>query len=375
MDYALVEPRGKLIEVHIADIHFGAIDPKTEYDILTEQFTKKIVQLPVIDLISIDGDLFDHKCLANSDIVYYASKFVNDLVGISYQKHCTLLLLAGTQSHDAGQLKLFYHYLEDPNIDIRIVENIRFETVKGAKILCVPELYGVPEEVYQTYFKQTDWYDEAICHGTFEGSVYGNNVGAGRLLTPDDFLYCKGPVISGHVHKPGCFSGFYYYTGCPIRYKFGEEESKGWLLVLHDLDSRLYNIEFEEIISFRYDTIFLDELVSTDPKQIIDYINNRKINDGIDFIKVKFRVPIDNSNKTIINNYYRNNSSTFVEFLDNKELEKQKMDAEIARNDKYSYLMDNSLSDFEKFVQYINEDMGYKYITVDKLTEMLKEEI
>ena len=119
----------------------------------------------------------------------------------------------------------------------------------------------------------------------------------------------------------------------------------------------------------------LDELVSTDPKQIIDYINNRRINDGIDFIKVKFRVPIDNSNKTIINNYYRNNSTTFVEFLDNKELEKQKMDDEIARNNKFSYLMDNSLSDFEKFVQYINEDMGYRYITVEKLTEMLKEEI
>jgi len=375
MDYGISQPRGRLVEVHIADIHFGALDPKVEYELLTAQFTNKIIQLPIIHLISIDGDLFDHKCLANSDIVYYANKFVNDLVTISKQKNCTLLLLAGTQSHDAGQLKLFYHYLEDPELDIRIVENIRFEIIKGAKILCVPELYGVSEEVYQTYFSQTDWYDEAICHGTFEGSVYGNNVGAGRLLTPNDFLYCKGPVLSGHVHKPGCFAGFYYYTGCPIRYKFGEEESKGWLLVLHDLDTRLFNIEFEEIISFRYDTIFLDELISTDPKQIIDYINTRKINDGIDFIKVKFRVPIDNSNKTIINNYYRNNGTTFVEFLDNKEIEKQKMDAEIERNQQYSYLMDNSLSDFEKFVQYINEDMGYKFITVDKLTELLKDEI
>ena len=46
--------RGISLQVHISDIHFGIIDPKTEYDILYEQFISKIRGLPV-DCISIDG--------------------------------------------------------------------------------------------------------------------------------------------------------------------------------------------------------------------------------------------------------------------------------------------------------------------------------
>ena len=45
--------RGTLTEVHISDIHFGAFDPKVQYNILKEQFLDKINQLPRIDLISI----------------------------------------------------------------------------------------------------------------------------------------------------------------------------------------------------------------------------------------------------------------------------------------------------------------------------------
>lgn len=363
----------KLIEIHIADIHFGCMDPKLEYEILFNQFINKIIQIPHIDLISIDGDLFDHKCLANSDIIYYASKFVDDLVSIARAKSSTLLLLAGTQSHDAGQLKLFYHYLNDSTVDVRIVEFIQFINVKNAKILCIPELYGIDESIYKQYFLETDWYDEAICHGTFDGAVYGNNVGAGRLLIPDDFIYCKGPVISGHVHKPGCFSNFYYYTGCPIRYKFGEEESKGWLLLIHDLDTRQFAIEFEEIFSFRYETIFIDEILSEDPKIIIDHINNKRINEGIDFIKVKFRCNIPAYNKTIINNYFRNNKTTFVEFLTNNEIEAEKVKNELSMNEEYKYLVDNSISDLEKFIMYVNANEGEQFITIERLNELLNE--
>ena len=45
--------RGTLLEAHIADIHFGAIDPKVQYDILKEQFLDKIFRLK-LDIISIN---------------------------------------------------------------------------------------------------------------------------------------------------------------------------------------------------------------------------------------------------------------------------------------------------------------------------------
>lgn len=367
--------RGMLNSVHIADLHFGAFDAIKQYQILKEQLLVPISQIPKLDIIAIDGDTFDHKVMSNSDASMYACMFVNDLVNIARVKGSTLVILHGTYSHDFQQLKLFYHYLEDKTVDVRIVTEIKFEYIKGAKILCIPELYGVDESIYRKFFFESGWYDEAFVHGTFDGSVYGNNVGAGRLLTSKDFIYCKGVAIAGHVHKPGCFDGFFYYCGCPYRWKFGEEEDKGYLLVTHDLDSHIHYVQFEKIESFRYNTIYLDELVSNDPKQIIDYINRLKYEQNIDFIKVRFRVPVDGPNKTIINNYYRNNNTTFVEFMDSKEIEEQKKEIQIKEDGKYGYLIDKSISDFDRFVRYVNESEGYEFITVDKLSELLSDNI
>ena len=365
--------RGYMVEIHIADIHFGAFNPKTQYKILQEQFISKIIELPKIDIISIDGDLFDHKVMSNSDVVLYASLFIDQLVAICREKNATLILLHGTYSHDYDQLKIFYHYLDDKSVDVRIITQIQFEIVKNCKILCIPELYGIDESVYRNVFFESGWYDEAFIHGTFEGSVYNNTVGAGRLLTPNDFIYCKGFAVSGHVHHPGCFSGFYYYTGCPYRWKFGEEEDKGFLIILHDLDTQIHYTHFEKIESFRYDTIYLDDIISKDPKEIIDYINNRKESEGIDFIKVRIRFPINNGDKTIINNYYRNNSSTFVEFINEEDT---KLDNTLNdNNEEYSYLFDNSISDLEKFVMYVNNSEGETFITVDQLTKLLNDKM
>lgn len=367
--------RGILNEVHIADLHFGAFNPQTQYQILQEQFLLPISQIPKLDVIVVDGDTFDHKTMSNSDASMFASIFVDNLVQLAKSKNATLVLLHGTYSHDFDQLKLFYHYLEDKEVDIRIVTTIKFEMIKGAKILCIPELYGVDESVYQKYFFESGWYDEAFVHGTFKGAVYGDNVGAGRLLTPEDFIYCKGVAIAGHVHKSGCFNGFFYYCGCPYRWKFGEEEDKGYLLLCHDLDTQIHYVQFQRIESFRYDTIYLDQLISEDPKQIIDYINKLKIEQGIDFIKVRFRVPVPGYNKTIINNYYRNNSNVNIEFMDIKEAEEKRKEEQIKQNSQYSYLIDNTISDFERFVRYVNESEGEQFITVEKLKELLSEQI
>ena len=371
--------RGMLIEVHLADLHFGAFDPKKQYDILMDQVYTKIEMLPHVDIISIDGDLWDHKVMSNSDAALYATKFIDHLAYLSKVKNATLVILAGTYSHDFDQLKLFYHYMDkDPNegYDIRVITNIQFEIIKGARILMIPELNGLDESVYQKYLFYSGWYDEAFVHGTFEGSVFGNQVsGSSRLFTANDFTYCKGVAISGHVHKPGCFQGFYYYCGCPYRWKFGEEEAKGFIILAHDLDSQIHYVNFQEVTSFRYDTIFLDELVSQDPKMICDYINKRKAEEGIDYIKVRFRAEIPGYNKTVINNYYRNNPNVTVEFMNNEDIKSSKEANEAFLQSEYSYLIDNSISDLERFVRYVNDKEGDEFISVEALNKLLCENI
>lgn len=371
-----IQNRGQLISVHIADLHFAAFNPQEQYKILHEQFVNKIQNFPRIDIISVDGDIFDHKLMGNSNGIYYASMIIDELVNIAREKNATLLLLHGTYSHDADQLKLFYHYTEDKTVDVRIINTIRFEIIKNARILCIPELYGVPEEVYQDIFHHEGWYDECFLHGTFEGAVYGDTVNAnGRLFHLQDFNMCTGLMLAGHVHKPGCFQKYFYYCGTPYRYKFGEEEDKGFLIVMHDLDTNYFDVHFETITSSTYVTIELDDIISSDPNQVIKYIDNLKQDRGIDYLKIKFKKPVENSNKVIINSYYRNSRTTFVEFMNVLEEQKAKAESSGMIDGDLAFLLDDKMDGMEKFVRYVNIQEGCEYITVDKLKSILQEQI
>ena len=375
IDISRTVSRGLLYEIHISDLHFGTVNPKTEYEILHEQFINKIITMPKIDIISVNGDIFDHKLLSNSDAVLYASLFIDELCSIAMRYNAALILIDGTPSHECGQLKLFYHYLNNPGLEIHIVNNIQFVYTHGAKILCIPELHGVDESVYREYL-YLNYCDQVFGHMTFKGAVYGDNVGTGRLFCIEDFLRCSGPIISGHVHKPGCFDKHFYYCGSPMRYKFGEEEPKGFLIVVIDLDNQRYYTNFEEITSFRYDTIELEDIISTDPKKVIEYIDNLKHTRGIDYIKIKFKYVIDGSSKTIITNFYRNRNDVKLEFIDVQEEAARKLEEEQReQNEKYSFITNNKLSDYEKFVQYVNIQEGYDFINVDTLKQILLEEI
>lgn len=369
------EKQGLLTEVHIADIHFGVIDPAIHWQILNEQFLAKIINLN-FNILSIDGDLFDHKYMSNSDVVMYAIKFIDQCVEICKAKNATLIILHGTKSHDSDQLKLFYHYIEDNTVDVRIIENICFQYVGNAKILCIPEEYGKGKEYYDKYLHLSGLYDTAFMHGTFKGSIYGANQINLDIERPvfgiESFNNCLGPIISGHVHKQGCFDKHFYYTGTPVRYCYGEEEPKGFLIIMHDLATHQYYPHFEEIKSFRYDTINLDHMLMEDPKIVINYLRQLQ-SSGIDNIRVEFTSCDNIDNIELIKNFFRNDSSIKIKSENVAVVQTMMQNQE--NIDKYSgmgFLMDNTLDPNEKFVKYVNYKEGYEYITVDKLVEILQ---
>lgn len=367
--------RGLLTEVHIADIHFGVIDPLVHYQILAEQFLNKISRLN-FDILSIDGDLFDHKYMSNSDVILYAIKFIDNCVEICKAKNATLVILHGTKSHDADQLKLFYHYIDDRSIDIRIVENTRFEYIKNVRVLCIPEEYGKGAEYYYQFLYHSGQYDTVYMHGTIKGSIYGANKVDLNAEKPvfdlNCFGNCLGPIIAGHVHTGGCFDRHMYYTSSPIRYKYGEEEPKGFLVIVHNLDTHEYYPHFEEIKSFRYDTINLDHMLNDDPKNVVSYLKQLQAS-GIDNIRVEFTSTDNIQNIELLKNYFRNDSSIKIDADNISVVNALNQNKEIV--DKYSdmgFLLDPSLSPDKKFVQYVNYKEGYEFITVDKLIEILK---
>ena len=373
--------RGNLIQIHIADIHFGAIDPKTQYQILEEQFLNKIINID-FDLLSIDGDLFEHKYMSNSEAVMYATMFINRIVDICRTKQATFILLHGTNYHDAQQLKIFYHYLQDPTIDIRIVEEVRFEYVKGAKILCIPELYNKGKAYYEQFLYHSGQYDAVFMHGTLVKSIFGMdkpNLDSNRepVLSIDHFALCRGYIISGHVHTGGCFNGYFYYTGSPIRYAHGEENEKGFLVVLHNLDTHQHYVHLEPIKSFIYRSINLDHMLLQDPKDVIEYVNNLQ-SQGVDYVRIEFST-IDNeqaiANIELIKKYYKSNSYIKVKSQNIKTQNTMKVNEEALDKYKdYEYILDKSLSEEEILTRYINQNMGYKYITVEELQKILKED-
>lgn len=370
--------RGISIQAHISDIHFGVINPKVTYDILKTQFVDKLRGIN-LDCISIDGDLFDRLTMSNTDATLYASLFINDLVELCRENeirgvHTILLLLAGTRNHDAGQLRIFYHYLTDPTIDIRIVEDIRFENINGCKVLCLPELYNVPDETYYKYLYQDGMYDMVFGHGTIIGSVYDNGQNIARIFEPNDFAFCRGPVIFGHVHPGGSFHGFCYYNGSPIRWCFGEEEIKGFQLVVYDMDTSYYYIHKEPISSFRYDTISIDDILMNDPATIIQYIDNKKATEGIDFIRIKCISNISTEDKiNILKQYYAENKTVKFQ-VEKNGLNKNDMNEEEQElYQKYNYFFNKSMSPYEIFVKFVNESQSDVIITVDQLKEILSD--
>ena len=363
--------RGTLIEIHTADLHFGAMDPRIQYEILMKEMINRIESLK-FDAFYINGDIFHHKYMSNSDVVMYASMFIDQVVQLCRKNNATLVILHGTASHDANQLKLFYHYIG--TVDIRIVEHIGFEIIKGKRVLCIPEEYNMGYDYYADKLFYSGYYDGVVMHGTIKNAIFGcNQVDLNSIKAPifdlRCFGNCRGPIICGHVHIAKCYENHIYYSGSPLRWQFGEEQTKGFLTLLHNLDTDEYYVNLNEIESFRYDTINLDNMINCDPDEIIAYINSLR-QSGIDFVKVKFDGY--NDNVSILKRYYKTNFNVVIDATDIGFKETVQKNKEVDdKFQQYNYIFDKNLSPYDIFTRYVNQCKGYEFITVDELEKIL----
>ena len=370
--------RHPIIHVHIADIHFGSIDPETEFKILVEQFINPIAQIP-FNILAIDGDLFDRKYSANSLSVSYAIQFVNMCVSMCLEKNAALIMISGTKSHEADQLSLFKDLTRLYPNNVFVIESIQFLYLFGYKILCIPEEYGRDPWYYESFLCQE--YDMVFMHGTLVGGVYGANkekLNSNRepVFSIDSFSCCKGPIISGHVHKAMCLNGYMYYVSNPVRYKFGEEEEKGYgICISSDYGHRYI---FMPIKSFRYDTIPFSALRTNDPNTIVKKLNELQAN-GIDFIRLDMRGLSPNEQELasyvtgVLNDRFAHDPRiTLLKPAVNESQEVVNTTDEILNKyEGMDFLLDPKLSELERFIMYINHYKGDGFITVESLKNLL----
>ena len=362
--------------ISISDIHFGVLDPVYMYNNLQEQFVKRIAQVD-FDILAICGDLFDGKFMSNNIIISYALSFIDNLVNMCRDKKATLILIEGTPSHDSGQFKLFYHYLSDPSVDVRIIETPQFIWAQGLRLLCIPERYGLPEEFYRQLLFFSGSYDMCFLHGTFRGSFSGseistlNNNGKAPIFALSSFCNCMGPIIMGHYHISGCYESYAYYNGSAFRYQFGEEQEKGFLATVYNPVTRYHITQLVPIISLKYMTISIDDIINNDPKMIIDYIKNYQLTNGADYVRVQFNTT--NENMNIVQQYFRTDPTIVLQELNRRtRIVSQANQVITEQNAMYSYLTDPNISDYQKFVMYMNQQENCEFMTVDELISILE---
>ena len=361
--------------VSIADIHFGALDPKYTYEQLRTQFTQRLYQIN-FDILAICGDIFDSKFMSNNPVISYALMFMDELVQLCANKQATLLMISGTESHDNGQLSLFYHYMQLPNVDVRIVEDVRFEEIKGLRVLCIPEKYGIPEEVYNHFLFESKGYDMCFLHGTIKNSFRGSEIATlnsnhAPVFGINAFINCAGPILCGHYHIAGCYEEYMYYNGSPLRYQFGQEQEKGFLITLYDPWSRYHCTQLVPIQSYTYTTINIDHLINEDPNVIIDFIKNEKMTRGIDFIRVQFNNANDNMN--VVRQYFRNVGNVKLKEMNKQQRQAQYIDDTVSGTyNQYGYLLDDGINEYTKLCNYINQNEHCEFITPEELISLLE---
>ena len=364
--------------ISISDIHFGALDPVYMYNNLQEQFVNRIAKVE-FDILAICGDLFEGRYMSNNPIVSYALSFIDNLVNLCKMKQATLVLLEGTPGHDNGQFKLFYHYLADPTVDVRVVENPQFEWIQNMRVLCIPEKYGLSEDLYKQLLFGSGAYDMCLMHGTFRGSFKGSEISSldnikSPIFSISHFCNCLGPILMGHYHISGCYESHAYYHGSTFRYQFGEEQEKGFLATIYDQISRYHLTRLIPFISQKYITININDLIDEDPKKIIEYIKRYKETHGIDFIRVQYNTVTDNIN--ITKQYFRTNQNVVMQELDKKARTLKQIDQTLAEhNAQYGYIADPELDDYTKFVMYVNQQEKSECITVEDLISILEAKI
>lgn len=369
---SIYSTKNPTVQIHIADIHFGAIDPKTQWEILNEQFLKELRDIH-FDILSIDGDLFDRKFLASSDAVYYANMFVTACAEYCMYNNATLIMLSGTQSHEAGQLRMFIPMLQSMlELESYIIENTCFVYTKGTTILCIPEEYGKGAEYYRPFLEQH--YDCCFMHGALVGGLYGANKEDLNLRAPvfgpEAFVMCKGPIISGHVHEHMCLQDHMYYVSNPIRYKFGEEKEKGFGIVILIPYTGRYHYQFIPIQSFKYDTYEINCSGMSSPEEIIRCIQNQ--NENCDFLKAKISGISDFDKQSVLAFMRSNEPGIKLEFEKSSKSDSPNINTTEEILDKYSgmeFLLDPNIDPYTKLSMYIkcNEKGLDKTITPEEL--------
>jgi DNA repair exonuclease SbcCD nuclease subunit len=351
----------------IADIHFRALPSESLFMQLKERFLKVVKKYPV-DMIVFGGDLFHNIITMNYSTSHVVLMFMESIIELAKSKNIKYIrIIQGTISHDNNQLHNFHMFEDKPEVDFRIIMNVQEEELaEGIKILYVPEEYMTsPKEYYAKYLDGVNKkYDFIFGHGMVREVAFvaksqesENTMSKAPIFESKQLINaCRGPVFFGHIHIRTTIRDHLYYPGSFSRWRFGEEDPKGWYLCLYEPNTGKYLNKFiENDLASEYITVSV-ELTETFAKHP-ELIESTLKHIVADHIRLRLEVGDVDSSFAIkyLTDTYGKGSSVKID-IKNKEKEMaEEHENEIMEQlkDKYGFVFDESLTLAEVIQKFI----------------------
>lgn len=295
----------KVNSLHIGDIHFGISNTSHLYMELSEIIPKTIIEKE-IKIVFISGDYFEKELVGSHK--YYATKFFAELAAVCNEYGVILRMIKGTKSHDQHQLLGFFGSTKTllPDLDFKIIDVVEEEELLGLKILYIPEEELLDQIEHYAPFRAKK-YNIIAGHGTWDfvnkaEFRLGNNA-LDKLASPihlvEEWLPSleNGFCVFGHIHSGQKHENKFFYTSSFSRWKYGEEEPKGFLVSTIDNETFEYEVTFiENTLAPKYNTASFESVIGEGGLQEQSLIDvRRKLRSLIDkSTKDKIRINVTN---------------------------------------------------------------------------------
>lgn len=372
------------VTAFIADIHFGAQKSENLYQQLQDRFIK-VIEKNKVDMIVFGGDLFHSIITMNYRTSHYVLLFIERVVetckknGIKY-----IRILQGTMSHDNNQLSNFNIYEGRIDIDFKIIRTVYEENLlEGIHILYVPEEYMVnQDEVYSHYLNRDKDYDFIFGHGMFkEVTFVARNqesevtMSKAPVFDSKQFINaCKGPIYFGHIHIRNSIKEHIHYPGSFSRWRFGEEDDKGWYLNIYNIKTHRYKHEFiKNTKAEKYVTISALVVPNLKPEDLTAAVNT--VLHDAEHVKLKLIIKDDVDcayTVSYLNNMYQNHPDVKLEVKNEFEFKREAQIDKVVNEamEKYGFLTDESFTHEEKIQKFIKMKRG-KDVPLDVINDIL----
>lgn len=373
----------------LADIHWGAMDSYTMYnnlELVLEFIRQKKDDL---DFVVIAGDYFDYRLQLNSKTALLAIDWFDKLVTTCKESNVKKIrVFKGTREHDNDQLEVFRpsYELNDEYIKIFNITTSE-ELLPGLRCVYCPDENMNLEEYHRTYYNKFIPYPNiGFFHGNFDTilpDIEYNRIQEHQLATMiyeyDRFAkLIKGPLISGHWHVKNEFESL-YYVGSYDRWKFNEEDDKGFIYGEINTETDEYLIHrVNNPLARQFKTIIVSSDECSTPEQfasLANTVNSYLKDDPSIMIRVSYL--LGNTGEEAILNFnvfqkqYVTSKQVKIDLKDlvKREAKKAKKKQVEVEASKYQYVFDSDLKNIPEIVHKFildNKDVDIPVSTIEK---------